>query len=157
MRPARTGSVSNGSIACIGDWDGPVGNARGAADRSGEGRRIVDPMKDVSATVSSDPPETKFLHCAQAAQADYIVTGSSGISGRIVWPDAHGQCRRGDAMAMREGGLRCSEDLWLVTSAPFLLPRHLTSVRTGSSSCRVSGSSTFTVPVEIALASAIGG
>jgi putative PIN family toxin of toxin-antitoxin system len=30
---------------------------------------------DVSAAVSSDPGDTKFLHCAQAAQADYIVTG----------------------------------------------------------------------------------
>jgi putative PIN family toxin of toxin-antitoxin system len=31
---------------------------------------------DVSGPVSSDPADTKFLHCAQAAQADYIVTGN---------------------------------------------------------------------------------
>jgi putative PIN family toxin of toxin-antitoxin system len=31
---------------------------------------------DLSAAVSSDPADTKFLHCAQAAQADYIVTGN---------------------------------------------------------------------------------
>jgi putative PIN family toxin of toxin-antitoxin system len=31
---------------------------------------------DVSGPVSSDPADTKFLHCAQAAQADYIITGN---------------------------------------------------------------------------------
>ena len=31
---------------------------------------------DVSGSVSSDPADAKFLHCAQAAQADYIVTGN---------------------------------------------------------------------------------
>src|SRR5712671_5716756 len=31
---------------------------------------------DLSAAVSSDPADTKFLHCAQAAQADYLVTGN---------------------------------------------------------------------------------
>jgi hypothetical protein len=31
---------------------------------------------DVSAAVSSDPAATKFLHWAEAAQADYIVTGN---------------------------------------------------------------------------------
>jgi putative PIN family toxin of toxin-antitoxin system len=31
---------------------------------------------DVSAAVSSDPADTKFLQCAEAAQADYIVTGN---------------------------------------------------------------------------------
>jgi uncharacterized protein len=33
-------------------------------------------LPDVSAAVSSDPADTKFLHCAQAAQADYLVTGN---------------------------------------------------------------------------------
>ena len=40
-------------------------------------------LPDVSAAVSSDPADTKFLHCAQAAQADYIVTGN-----RRDFPDA---------------------------------------------------------------------
>ena len=31
---------------------------------------------DVSAAVSCDPADTKFLHCAEAAQADFIVTGN---------------------------------------------------------------------------------
>lgn len=31
---------------------------------------------DVSAAVSADPADTKFLHCAEAALADYIVTGN---------------------------------------------------------------------------------
>ena len=38
---------------------------------------------DVSGSVSSDPADAKFLHCAQAAQADYIVTGN-----KRVFPDA---------------------------------------------------------------------
>jgi len=33
-----------------------------------------------SRVVSADPADTKFLQCAQAAQADYIVTATSGIS-----------------------------------------------------------------------------
>jgi len=33
-------------------------------------------LPDVSAAVSTDPADTKFLHCAQAAQADYLVTGN---------------------------------------------------------------------------------
>jgi uncharacterized protein len=33
-------------------------------------------VPDVSAAASSDPADTKFLQCAQAAQADYIVTGN---------------------------------------------------------------------------------
>jgi putative PIN family toxin of toxin-antitoxin system len=37
-------------------------------------------VPEVSATVSSDPADTKFLQCAEAARADYIVTGNSGIS-----------------------------------------------------------------------------
>jgi uncharacterized protein len=31
---------------------------------------------EVSAATSSDPGDTKFLQCAEAAQADYIVTGN---------------------------------------------------------------------------------
>lgn len=31
---------------------------------------------DASTAVSTDPDDTKFLHCAQAAQDDYIVTGN---------------------------------------------------------------------------------
>jgi putative PIN family toxin of toxin-antitoxin system len=31
---------------------------------------------DVSAAVSADPGDTKFLQCAEAVQADYIVTGN---------------------------------------------------------------------------------
>jgi uncharacterized protein len=33
-------------------------------------------VPEVSATVSSDPADTKFLQCAEAARADYIVTGN---------------------------------------------------------------------------------
>lgn len=33
-------------------------------------------LPDVSADTSSDPADTKFLHCAHAAQADYLVTGN---------------------------------------------------------------------------------
>ena len=33
-------------------------------------------LPEVSAAVSSDPGDTKFLQCAEAAQADYIVTGN---------------------------------------------------------------------------------
>jgi putative PIN family toxin of toxin-antitoxin system len=33
-------------------------------------------LPDASAAASSDPADTKFLHCAQAAQADYLVTGN---------------------------------------------------------------------------------
>jgi len=33
-------------------------------------------LPDVSGAVSADPTDTKFLHCAQAAQADYLVTGN---------------------------------------------------------------------------------
>ncbi len=33
-------------------------------------------LPDISAAASSDPTDTKFLHCAQAAQADYLVTGN---------------------------------------------------------------------------------
>jgi predicted nucleic acid-binding protein len=29
-----------------------------------------------AAGASSDPADTKFLHCAQAARADYLVTGN---------------------------------------------------------------------------------
>jgi uncharacterized protein len=38
--------------------------------------RVSSFQPDVSGPVSSDPADTKFLHCAQAAQADYIVTGN---------------------------------------------------------------------------------
>ena len=31
---------------------------------------------NVSAAVSADPADTKFLQCAEAVQADYIVTGN---------------------------------------------------------------------------------
>ncbi len=31
---------------------------------------------EASAAVSADPSDTKFLQCAEAAQADYIVTGN---------------------------------------------------------------------------------
>ena len=31
---------------------------------------------DVSAAASSNPADTKFLQCAEAPQADYIVTGN---------------------------------------------------------------------------------
>jgi predicted nucleic acid-binding protein len=49
---------------------------------------------DVSGPVSSDPADTKFLHCAQAAQADYIVTGNKRhFSGRALWRDASLECR----------------------------------------------------------------
>jgi uncharacterized protein len=34
-------------------------------------------VPDASAAVSSDPADTKFLHCAEAAQADFLVTGST--------------------------------------------------------------------------------
>jgi uncharacterized protein len=33
-------------------------------------------LAEASAATSSDPGDTKFLQCAQAAQADYIVTGN---------------------------------------------------------------------------------
>jgi predicted nucleic acid-binding protein len=33
-------------------------------------------LPDISAAASPDSADTKFLHCAQAAQADYIVTGN---------------------------------------------------------------------------------
>jgi predicted nucleic acid-binding protein len=33
-------------------------------------------LPETSAATSSDPGDTKFLQCAQAAQADYIVTGN---------------------------------------------------------------------------------
>jgi uncharacterized protein len=33
-------------------------------------------VPEVSATVSSDPADTKFLQCAEAARADCIVTGN---------------------------------------------------------------------------------
>ena len=33
-------------------------------------------LPDVSAAPSSDPTDTKFLQCAEAAQADYLVTGN---------------------------------------------------------------------------------
>jgi putative PIN family toxin of toxin-antitoxin system len=33
-------------------------------------------LPDVSAAISPDPADTKFLHCAQAALADYLVTGN---------------------------------------------------------------------------------
>jgi len=33
-------------------------------------------LPEISAAVSSDPADTKFPHCAQAAQADYLVTGN---------------------------------------------------------------------------------
>ena len=33
-------------------------------------------LPEVSAATSPDPGDTKFLQCAQAAQADYIVTGN---------------------------------------------------------------------------------
>jgi putative PIN family toxin of toxin-antitoxin system len=33
-------------------------------------------LPDVSAAASSDPADTKFPHCAQAAQAGYLVTGN---------------------------------------------------------------------------------
>jgi len=41
---------------------------------------------DVSGPVSSDPADTKFLHCAQAAQA-------ASFSGRALWRDASLECR----------------------------------------------------------------
>ncbi len=33
-------------------------------------------LPEVSGPVSSDPGDTKFLHCARAARADYLVTGN---------------------------------------------------------------------------------
>ena len=33
-------------------------------------------VPDVSAAASADPADTKFLQCAQAAQADFLVTGN---------------------------------------------------------------------------------
>ena len=33
-------------------------------------------LPDVAGPVSSDPADTKFLHCAQAARAEYLVTGN---------------------------------------------------------------------------------
>jgi predicted nucleic acid-binding protein len=33
-------------------------------------------LPDVFGGLSSDPADTKFLHCAQAGLADYIVTGN---------------------------------------------------------------------------------
>jgi predicted nucleic acid-binding protein len=33
-------------------------------------------LPKVSAAISSDPGDTKFLQCVEAAQADYIVTGT---------------------------------------------------------------------------------
>jgi hypothetical protein len=33
-------------------------------------------LEEVSGATSSDPGDTKFLQCAEAAQADYIVTGN---------------------------------------------------------------------------------
>jgi hypothetical protein len=52
-----------------------------SAGRDRGGARLVPQrgklfLPDVSAPVSSDPADTKFLQCAQAAQADYIVTGN---------------------------------------------------------------------------------
>ncbi|HYW63992.1 MAG TPA: PIN domain-containing protein, partial [Bradyrhizobium sp.] len=37
-------------------------------------RSVLQP--DASTSVSTDPADTKFLQCAEAAQADYIVTGN---------------------------------------------------------------------------------
>jgi putative PIN family toxin of toxin-antitoxin system len=46
-------------------------------------------LPDVSAAVSADPGDTKFLHCAEAAQADYLVTGN-----KRHFPEAsHGMTR----------------------------------------------------------------
>ena len=41
-----------------------------------------------AAAASSDPGDTKFLQCAEAARADYIVTGN-----KRHFPDAHGVTR----------------------------------------------------------------
>ena len=53
------------------DGSGGAGRSRGMFRSQGE---LFTP--DVSAAVSADPADTKFLQCAGAAQADYIVTGN---------------------------------------------------------------------------------
>jgi predicted nucleic acid-binding protein len=53
------------------DGSGGAGRSRGMFRSQGE---LFTP--DVSAAVSADPADTKFLECAGAAQADYIVTGN---------------------------------------------------------------------------------
>jgi hypothetical protein len=37
-------------------------------------------VPEASALTSFDPDDTKFLQCAEAAQADYIITATSSIS-----------------------------------------------------------------------------
>jgi predicted nucleic acid-binding protein len=46
-------------------------------------------LPDVSDAASSDPADTKFLHCAQAAQAGYLVTGNK----RDFPPTSYGATR----------------------------------------------------------------
>jgi putative PIN family toxin of toxin-antitoxin system len=71
---------------------------------------------EVSGPVSSDPADTKFLHCAQAAQADYIVTGNKrdfpdapyGVTRVVVltncWIRLRSRCERSiDAASDKSG------------------------------------------------------
>jgi hypothetical protein len=60
-------------------WPGP--NLRFCRMRSRRCSRCFEAganlfLPDLSAAVSADPGDTKFLHCAEAAPADYIVTGN---------------------------------------------------------------------------------
>lgn len=40
-----------------------------------EAGHLVHPLRDISA--ASDPPDNRFLECADAAEADYLVTGNT--------------------------------------------------------------------------------
>jgi predicted nucleic acid-binding protein len=52
-------------------------------------------FRPTGTAASPDPEDTKFLRCAQAAQADFIVTGNKrGFSRRALRSDACGQRRR---------------------------------------------------------------
>jgi PIN domain len=53
------------------DGSGGARRSRGMFRSQGE---LFTP--DVSAAVSADPADTKFLECTGATQADYIVTGN---------------------------------------------------------------------------------
>jgi len=53
---------------------GAYGRGYRQLGRSRARRALFQP--NVSAAVSADPADTKFLQCAEAAQAVYIVTGN---------------------------------------------------------------------------------
>ena len=71
----------------------PLGRDRGGASHVPQSR--VSSFSRTSRAVSSDPADTKFLHCAHTAQADYIVTGNKrDFPDAPLWRDARLECRR---------------------------------------------------------------